>query len=36
MPQVCDELRGLAAGKKANEAAGHTLEPTALVEAMMN
>jgi RNA polymerase sigma factor (TIGR02999 family) len=31
LPLVYDELRRLAAGKMANEAAGHTLEPTALV-----
>lgn len=36
LPQDYDELRWLAAGKKAKEAAGHTLEPTALVNAMMN
>ena len=31
MPLVCDELRRLAAHKLANEAAGQTLQPTALV-----
>ena len=31
LPLVYDELRRLAAGKMANEAAGHTLEATALV-----
>ena len=31
MPLVYDELRKLAASKMANEAAGHTLQPTALV-----
>lgn len=31
LPQVYEELRRLAAHKMANEAAGHTLQPTALV-----
>src|SRR5213594_2284370 len=31
LPQVYEELRRLAASKMANEAAGHTLQPTALV-----
>jgi RNA polymerase sigma factor (TIGR02999 family) len=31
LPIVYEELRGLAAQKMANEAAGHTLQPTALV-----
>lgn len=31
LPLVYDELRRLAAAKMANEAAGHTLQPTALV-----
>jgi RNA polymerase sigma factor (TIGR02999 family) len=31
LPLVYDELRRLAASKMANEAAGHTLQPTALV-----
>ena len=31
LPLVYDELRKLAASKMANEAAGHTLQPTALV-----
>jgi RNA polymerase sigma factor (TIGR02999 family) len=31
LPLVYEELRRLAAGKMANEAAGHTLQPTALV-----
>jgi hypothetical protein len=31
LPLVYDELRKLAAGRMANEAAGHTLQPTALV-----
>src|SRR5207253_8457641 len=31
MPIVYEELRKLAAHKMANEAAGHTLQPTALV-----
>ena len=31
LPLVYDELRKLAAAKMANEAAGHTLQPTALV-----
>src|SRR5205809_1457293 len=31
LPLVYDELRRLAAHKMANEAAGHTLQPTALV-----
>jgi hypothetical protein len=31
LPLVYDELRGLAAVKMAREAAGHTLQPTALV-----
>ncbi|MGD0615649.1 MAG: sigma-70 family RNA polymerase sigma factor [Verrucomicrobiota bacterium] len=31
LPMVYDELRRLAAQKMANEAAGHTLQPTALV-----
>lgn len=31
LPLVYDELRKLAAHKMANEAAGHTLQPTALV-----
>ena len=31
LPIVYEELRGLAARKMANEAAGHTLQPTALV-----
>src|SRR4051794_884344 len=31
MPIVYEELRKLAASKMANEAAGHTLQPTALV-----
>jgi RNA polymerase sigma factor (TIGR02999 family) len=31
LPLVYDELRKLAANKMANEAAGHTLQPTALV-----
>src|SRR5713226_8576233 len=31
LPLVYDELRRLAAQKMANEAAGHTLQPTALV-----
>src|SRR5213594_3689766 len=31
LPQVYAELRKLAASKMANEAAGHTLQPTALV-----
>src|SRR5207344_65032 len=31
LPLVYDELRRLAAGKMANEATGHTLQPTALV-----
>ena len=31
LPLVYEELRRLAAGRMANEAAGHTLQPTALV-----
>jgi len=31
LPLVYDELRRLAAFRMANEAAGHTLQPTALV-----
>ena len=31
LPLVYDELRKLAAAKMAHEAAGHTLQPTALV-----
>ncbi len=31
LPLIYDELRGLAAHKMANEPAGHTLQPTALV-----
>src|SRR6187397_364354 len=31
LPLVYDELRRLAAARMANEAAGHTLQPTALV-----
>jgi RNA polymerase sigma factor (TIGR02999 family) len=31
LPLVYQELRNLAAGRMANEAAGHTLQPTALV-----
>src|SRR3954463_15366193 len=31
LPLVYEELRRLAASKMANEAAGHTLQPTALV-----
>src|SRR5438874_12330118 len=31
LPLVYEELRKLAASKMANEAAGHTLQPTALV-----
>jgi RNA polymerase sigma factor (TIGR02999 family) len=31
LPQVYDELRRIAAGKMAQESAGHTLQPTALV-----
>src|SRR5688572_14289437 len=31
LPLVYDELRRIAAHKMANEAAGHTLQPTALV-----
>src|SRR5438034_7207684 len=31
LPLVYEELRNLAAHKMANEAAGHTLQPTALV-----
>jgi RNA polymerase sigma factor (TIGR02999 family) len=31
LPLVYDELRKLAAARMANEAAGHTLQPTALV-----
>ena len=30
-PEVCEELRRIAASKMAHEAAGHTLQPTALV-----
>jgi hypothetical protein len=37
LPLVYDELRKLAAARMTNEAAGHTLQPTALVhEAMRN
>jgi hypothetical protein len=31
LPLVYDELRKLAAARMTNEAAGHTLQPTALV-----
>ena len=31
LPQIYEELRGLAAGYLRNESAGHTLQPTALV-----
>ena len=34
LPLVYEELRKLAAHRMANEASGHTLQPTALVHSM--